>query len=196
MKTKGSSFILVVFEIVLFSIIVFPISIMRAEVPQSLTHVDLIERPGFPISLRIPKIGVDAPIKLMGVTSEGDMEAPKAPQDTGWYKFGPRPGDIGSAVIAGHFGPWKTGGTSAFDDLHELEAGDRIYIEDEEGAVIIFVVRESRSFGENDDASSVFTSNDGKAHLNLITCEGVWNKARKSYSNRLIVFTDKEIDLP
>jgi len=35
-------------------------------------------------------------------------------------------------------------------------------------------------------------SSDAKAHLNLITCEGVWDKVSKSYSKRLVVFTDRE----
>jgi hypothetical protein len=55
-----------------------------------------------------------------------------------------------------------------------------------------FVVRESRSFNPNADASDVFNSNDEKSHLNLITCEGSWNKDSKSYSQRLVIFTDKE----
>jgi hypothetical protein len=37
----------------------------------------------------------------------------------------------------------------------------------------------------------VFASNDGGAHLNLITCAGEWNKGKKSYSERLVVFADK-----
>ncbi|MFZ2299818.1 MAG: class F sortase [Candidatus Moraniibacteriota bacterium] len=54
------------------------------------------------------------------------------------------------------------------------------------------MVRESRSFDPDADALDVFSSDDGKAHLNLITCEGVWDKASKRYSKRLVVFTDKE----
>jgi len=35
-------------------------------------------------------------------------------------------------------------------------------------------------------------SNDGKAHLNLITCAGVWDEVEKSHSSRLVVFADME----
>jgi hypothetical protein len=53
-------------------------------------------------------------------------------------------------------------------------------------------VRELRTYGPDEYASAVFRSSDGKAHLNLITCEGTWNSAQKSFSNRLVVFADKE----
>lgn len=54
------------------------------------------------------------------------------------------------------------------------------------------MVRELRTYGPKDDVTNVFNSSDGQAHLNLITCEGIWDKASKSYSKRLVIFTDKE----
>lgn len=119
------------------------------------------------------------------------MEAPNGPKNTGWYKLGPRPGDVGSAVIAGHYGQWKSGEGSVFDNLHKLQKGDKIYIQDEKGTITAFAVRESRTYGRDDDATSVFAANDGLAHLNLITCEGAWNEVEKGRLYRLVVFTDK-----
>lgn len=148
--------------------------------------------PGLPVRLKIPKINVDAAIDPMGTTQSGDMDVPSEPGNAGWYEGGPRPGENGSAVIDGHYGRWKNGEGSVFDDLSNLEKGDVISVEDENGATTSFVVRESRSYDPDSDASDVFESNDGKSHLNLITCEGTWNKVSKSYSQRLIVFSDKE----
>jgi sortase A len=79
-----------------------------------------------------------------------------------------------------------------FDDLHELRPGDKLSVEDDKGTVISFVVREIRSYDYNANAPEVFNSSDGKSHLNLITCEGVWNQATQNYSQRLVVFTDRE----
>lgn len=146
---------------------------------------------GLPVRLTISTIGVDAAVEYVGVTPDGAMDVPKGPQDVAWFQFGPHPGEIGSAVIAGHYG-WKDNMPAVFDDLSKLRKGDAIYIEDERGVLTTFIVRESRLLGEDEDASSVFVSSDGKAHLNLITCEGVWNAAAKSYSKRLVVFADKE----
>jgi LPXTG-site transpeptidase (sortase) family protein len=142
--------------------------------------------------LKIPTINVNASIEPMGVTKDGAMEAPSDAEDVGWYAFGPRPGDNGSAVIDGHYGHWKNGDVSVFDDLNKLIPGDKIYVEDKNGVTAAFVVRELRTYDSNADALDVFNSNDGKPHLNIIACAGTWNKNLKTYSNRLVVFTDKE----
>ena len=144
-----------------------------------------------PVRLKIPSINVDAPVEYVGLTPDGAMDVPKGPVNVAWYNLGPRPGENGSAVIAGHYG-WKNNIPAVFDNLHKLRKGDKIYIEDEKGANIIFVVREIQIYDKNEDASGVFYSSDGKAHLNFVTCTGVWNKAEKTRSDRLIVFTDKE----
>ena len=157
------------------------------QIPQDLKRASQ----GLPIRLRIPKIGVDAAFEYVGLTPDGAVGVPSGPASVAWFNLGPRPGEKGSAVIDGHYG-WKNGIPAAFDNLYKLQKGDELYIEDEKGAVTTFVVRELRTYGENEDASGVFGSSDGKAHLNLITCEGVWSAAKKSYSDRLVVFTDKE----
>lgn len=146
---------------------------------------------GLPINLKIPKIGVNAAIEYVGLTSQGAMDVPKVPKNAAWFNLGPRPGEKGSAVIAGHFG-WKNNIPAIFDNLSKLHKGDKIYVVDKNGVTTTFVVRELRTFSESDDSSAVFGSSDGKSHLNLVTCEGAWNKTKKSYSKRLVVFTDKE----
>ncbi|TSC81971.1 MAG: hypothetical protein G01um101420_754 [Parcubacteria group bacterium Gr01-1014_20] len=148
---------------------------------------------GLPVRLKIPSINVDAPVEYVGLTPNGAMDAPKESANVAWFNQGPLPGESGSAVIAGHFG-WKNGKASVFDDLHKLRKGDKLSVEDGKGAVTTFVVRESRRYDPKADASDVFGSSDGKTHLNLVTCEGVWDKASKTYSQRLVVFTDKEVE--
>ncbi len=145
-----------------------------------------------PSRLKIPNISVDAPIIYVGLTSDGAMDTPKGPSEVAWYKLGPRPGENGNAVISGHYGRWVSGEGSVFDNLNKLIAGDKIYIEDEKGATITFVVRESRRFDPAADATEVFISSDGKAHLNIVTCEGTWDPINKTFSNRLIIFADKQ----
>jgi len=152
-----------------------------------------MEDSGIPKRLRIPKINVDTTIESVGLTPQGAMEAPAGPSGVAWFNLGPQPGEHGTAVIDGHSG-WKNGIPAIFDNLNQLQKGDRIYVEDEAGRTTTFVVREVRTYGKNEDPSDVFSSSDGKAHLNLITCKGVWNSAEKSYSDRLVVFTDREME--
>jgi LPXTG-site transpeptidase (sortase) family protein len=146
---------------------------------------------GLPVRLKIPAINVDAVVEYVGLTSDGAMDIPKGPNDVAWFQPGLRPGEIGSAVISGHYG-WKDNIPAVFDNLHKLQKGDQIYIEDNKGVVIVFIVRESRLYNWDANASDVFDSSDKKAHLNLITCDGSWDKVQRNYSNRLVVFTDKE----
>lgn len=170
----------------------FSIPINEQEVNSRLTSgAGLPEQVGKPVRLKIPAINADSAFEYVGLTPLGAMDVPKSPSNVAWYDLGPRPGESGNAVIAGHYG-WKDGKPAVFDNLYKLQKGDKISVEGDMGAITIFVVRELRSYGEKQDASDVFTSKDGKAHLVLITCEGVWNKTQKSYSKRLVVFADKE----
>lgn len=148
-------------------------------------------RQALPVRLKITSIGVNSLIENVGLTSGGAMDVPKDVDNIGWFNLGPRPGEIGTAVVDGHYGISK-GKASAFDNLYKLRQGDKISVEDEKGGITIFVVRGNRRYDPKANATSVFSSSDGKSHLNLITCEGVWDEISKSYSQRLVVFADKE----
>ncbi|MDP2648549.1 MAG: class F sortase [bacterium] len=157
----------------------------------SVASVESVQtRSKLPTRLIIPKINVNATLEYVGLTAHGEMDVPEDPGNAAWLSVGPRPGEEGTAVIDGHYG-WEDGIPSVFDELTKLQQGDKVYVDDEKGATVTFVVREIRVYGVNEVASEVFASNDGKAHLNLITCEGVWNADQKNYSKRLVVFTDK-----
>lgn len=155
--------------------------------------IDKQEEPsvGLPMRLKIPSIAINVSLEYVDVTESGTMDIPKNVNNVGWFQPGKLPGEIGNAVMAGHYGSYA-GKPSVFDNLHKLTKGDKIYVEDNNGETITFVVQEIRSYDPQADASEVFSSDDEKSHLNLITCEGIWNKDAKSYSSRLVVFTDKE----
>lgn len=146
---------------------------------------------GTPTLLLIPRIHVNATLESVGLTARGAVDTPKGPASPAWYSLGPRPGAVGNAVIVGHYG-WKNNIPAVFDHLAQINIGDRITVLDANGNELVFVVRKLHTYGARDTATEVFLSDDGKAHLNLITCSGVWNKKNKSYSTRLVVFADKE----
>lgn len=156
----------------------------QAIVPAEAVAIDLAG----PVRIKIPRIGVNTSIERVGLAPDGSMDVPKQPRNTAWYALGPRPGEAGSAIIAGHV-DWA-GSAAVFANLPTLKPGDTITVQDGTGAVSVFVVRESRLYDAAADATEVFVSQDGKAHLNLITCGGVWDKTTKQYSKRFIVFTD------
>jgi len=145
-----------------------------------------------PIRLVIPIIKVDTTINYVGLTTDGAMDIDKDPDRVAWYEFGPRPGDEGNAVIAGHYG-WIGDKGAVFNELHTLKKGDLISVIDKKGVTINFIVSKSQKYDPEADATSVFKSIDGKSHLNLITCNGVWESSKNTYTERLVIFSDKEI---
>ncbi len=55
-----------------------------------------------PTGLSIPAIGLQASTVPLGRNPDGSAEVPTGTTYTGWYDLGPKPGDVGPAVIIGH----------------------------------------------------------------------------------------------
>lgn len=174
-------------------LIFFPVSAKSITPAKIATSVAPI-KPELPVRFKIPKLNIDTSVESVGLTKDGAMDSPVGPMPVGWFNLGPRLGEIGSVVIDGHSG-WKNGIPAVFDNLYKLKKGDKIYVENGKGVITTFMVRESRKYNPSADARDVFFSNDGKSHLNLITCTGVWDPVAKSHSERLVVFADKVIGL-
>ena len=184
---------LLVIAFAVFSLLLFYYSPLGANgklIPQSsVFQSQLISKvfTGLPVRLKIPSINVDAAIEYVGLTSKREMEVPINTVDVGWFDLGPRPGEKGSAVMAGHFNG-RNGEAGVFANLYKLKQGDKLYTEDSKGMSTAFVVRESRTY-DSGYADDVFSRSDG-TYLNLITCDGVWDGVKKSYNKRLVVFAD------
>ncbi|MDO8557329.1 MAG: sortase [Candidatus Jorgensenbacteria bacterium] len=148
---------------------------------------------GSPVRLKIPKLNIDAGFQYNGLKSDGTMEIPNNVTDVGWFTGSPRPGEKGSSIVTGHVAQIRGGimtKPGVFSNLSELKIGDKLYVLNDKGESIAFVVRESRVYDPTADATDIFTPGDGGIHLNLITCEGSWNPEKLSYTQRLVVFTD------
>jgi LPXTG-site transpeptidase (sortase) family protein len=146
---------------------------------------------GLPMDLKIPAIGVDTSIEYTGLTTNGDMKVPTSPNDVGWYKYGAIPGDVGSAVIAGHI-VGSRGEPAVFAHLNKLQKGDLLQVVDAKKQTASFTVREIKTYDQQAQHSEVFDSGAG-THLNIITCAGEWDSAHHHYLERLVVFADKEV---
>ena len=144
---------------------------------------------GLPVRLQIAKMRVDAKVTYMGITKEGNMSVPPNVVDAGWYKYSNLPGATGTAVVAGHLDGLR-GEPGVFSSLSSLTAGDKVTIIDSNNKPIVFVVRELKTYDQNEQPKEVFTSTSG-SHLNLITCAGSWNSTDHRFAKRLVVFTDK-----
>jgi LPXTG-site transpeptidase (sortase) family protein len=139
-----------------------------------------------PVAISIPAIGLGQPLVLLGLEPDGTMEVPGDFAAVGWFRFGPRPGENGPAVIAGHIDS-KTG-PAAFYRLHELEAGDEVRVTREDGSVARFVVRETQSFAKRSFPTERVFGPTARPELRLITCTGAFDWSRRSYVENLVVF--------
>lgn len=140
-----------------------------------------------PARLRIPSIGVDAPVVEVKTTKSGAMDTPKSIWDIGWYEPGTKPGGLGSAVMTGHVDGPNT--PAIFWDLKKVKAGEKIYVQDQKGTQLTFEVVETEIYPYDEaPLDRIFVTNDD-VYLNLITCNGTFDRKSNNYDKRLVVYT-------
>jgi sortase A len=169
-----------------------PITKEVASVPAAAPEEFEIEEepyiPAHPVSITIPAINVHAPVEHVGLDDEQKMDVPQHDDNVGWYKYGAIPGQTGNAVLAGHLD--STTGPSVFYHLHTLTAGDEIIVTDTDNIQHRFSVIETASYPLADfPMDAVFGQHDG-IRLNLITCEGTFNRSSQLYSHRTVVYAE------
>lgn len=142
---------------------------------------------GTPARIRIPAIGVDAEVVDVGVGKSGNMAVPYTYTQAGWYRYGPEPGQEGSAVLDGHVDN-GFGIPAVFARLGELKAGDDLYIDTINGNTLRFTVEEAGSYAVGDAPLQKIFNRSDKPRLNLITCEGSWLPDEKMYDERRVVY--------
>lgn len=139
---------------------------------------------GDPLRVRIPAIGVVAPLVRLGLNADRTLEVPGY-EAAGWYTGASRPGNPGPSVIAAHVDS-KTG-PAVFYRLRDLAPGDLIHVDYHEGSVT-FSVRTSESFPKSSfPTPRVYGPTEG-SELRLITCDGTFDRTARSYRSNLVVW--------
>ncbi len=137
-----------------------------------------------PTRVEIPAIGVDAPIVGVGVQpGTKEVEVPDIHR-VGWYRFGPSPGETGSAVLVGHVDGDGSPGT--FWRLGQLAPGDHITIDYEGAAPRDFVVTGRQQVRKSELPAELF-SRAGPPRLALITCGGAFNNTSHHYEDNVVI---------
>lgn len=140
-----------------------------------------------PKKLRIEKLKIDASLEHVGMDDKGNMDVPKEPMNAAWYQLGFAPGEKGSAVIAGHFDD-PNGDPAVFYSLDKLRSGDEIDVELQSGKTLTYIVEKTaRHPFDSFPLQEVFNTTD-KPRLNLITCDGVFDKSQSTYLHRFVVY--------
>ena len=137
-----------------------------------------------PVSLSIPKIGVQSTLVRLGLDGNGEMETPPPPV-AGWFTRGATPGALGPAVIAGHV-TWN--GPAVFYRLDSMRRGDQVTVTRKDGKVAIFTVSRVARYSKSQFPSRAVYGAIDHAGLRLITCGGTYDAARHRYLDNVIVF--------
>ena len=138
-----------------------------------------------PVRVEVPSIGADGPVRPGGVDASGGLEIPGEAKELVWWKYGPTPGDPGSAVIAGHL-DWKHI-AGVFNRLDEVQPGDMVTVTYASGGTQAFVVDTVELVDKPAVAVNGTFSRDGEPVLRLVTCGGDFDYDVHHYRSNVVV---------
>ena len=140
-----------------------------------------------PVELTVPAISLTVSLSTLGLNADGTVQVPTDVQQPGWFRLGPTPGQIGSAVILGHVD--SSAGPGVFFKLPSLVAGDLVNVGLADGVTAEFKVTSVATYLKaNFPAQSVYASN-GSSALQLVTCGGTFDSATGHYLSNIVVYT-------
>lgn len=143
--------------------------------------------PSPPLRIRIPAIGVNAPLMGLGLTPTGSLDAPPAEREdlAGWYEAGTAPGETGTAIVAGHVD--NADGPSVFYRLGALEKGGAIEVERRDGSTATFTVDAVEVYDTDHFPDEKVYGAAPRPELRVITCGGRYSP-RTGYEGNVVVF--------
>jgi hypothetical protein len=139
-----------------------------------------------PTRLRVPAAAIDAPLGRVGLDPTGALDVPADGATAGWYAHGPAPGAPGPAVLTGHVD--GRGAPAVFGRLHELRAGDAVFVDRADGSTVRFVVSGVARHPKQAFPTAAVYGPTARAEVRLITCGGAFDRATGSYLDNVIVW--------
>lgn len=158
----------------------------EAAAPQAATTVPPVAR-SVPVKLQIPAIGLAVSVSELGLNSDGTVEVPSDIQEPGWFRLGPSPGQIGSAVILGHVDSYQ--GPAVFFQLRTLQSGDRVDVLLADGVMTHFVVTSVVMYPKTQFPDQQVYGSHGYSALQLVTCGGTFDNQTGHYLSNVVVYT-------
>jgi sortase (surface protein transpeptidase) len=139
-----------------------------------------------PVALTIPSIGVQTSLVDLGLAADGTLQVPSSTAVAGWYTGSPRPGAVGSAVIAGHID--SKAGPGVFFRLSSLRPGDRVYVRRADATLAEFTVTTVSKYSKDSFPTEAVYGAVPDSELRLITCGGTFDYATGSYLSNTVVY--------
>lgn len=151
--------------------------------------------------MRIPAIGVDAPIGVRVVGPDGQMADPTGPSDVVWYDFqnfpgfGGVPGAGNNAIFAGHvdraayldYAGVNYIGAGIFYSLSDLDPGDIIELTIGDTTLQYMVAWKQNVDATEAQWADLMSSDVGIDSITLITCGGQFDAETHGYTKRTLV---------
>lgn len=136
-----------------------------------------------PQKISIPAINAQSSLVPLGLNPDGTAEVPplNQPQQAGWYKLGPKPGQVGPAVILGHINGDHHPGI--FAHLSQLKPGDEIDVD-----AFKFTVTEVQDASKGAFPANRVYGTTTDPELRVITCGGSFDYASGNYRDNIIVY--------
>jgi hypothetical protein len=140
---------------------------------------------GPPTDVRIPRIKVNTTIVPLGLDQSHRLIPPTSFTQVGWYAGGTVPGDIGPAILAGHYDNAISG--TVFYRLHSLRPGDVIQVK-RGGTWLNFTVVSTGEYSKQDFPTARVYGPTPDPELRVITCGGTFNGRVGSYDDNIVVY--------
>lgn len=139
-----------------------------------------------PAFISIPAISTTSPLIQLGLTADRTLEVPVDFGTAGWYRLGPRPGDPGPAVIAGHLDSYS--GPAVFARLDQVKPGDQVLVTRRDGSTLEFAVTRIDQYPKRAFPTRQVYGPTDAPELRIITCGGTFDRSAGSYRNNTVVY--------
>ncbi|WP_432938031.1 class F sortase [Kribbella sp. CA-253562] len=140
-----------------------------------------------PDRVTIPSIGLELPVRAVGVAADGQMELPVNPAVVGWYRFGPVPADQQGAVVLGGHLDSREYGVGPLVRLRKLRVGALIEVRTTDGGTARYQVEGVRDVDKQKLAVGELFARTGARRLHLVTCGGPYDPNGGGYRDNLVV---------
>lgn len=140
-----------------------------------------------PVALSIPAIGVSVLVSQLGLNPDQTVQVPTDFQVPGWYRLGPSPGQVGSAVILGHVDSYQ--GPAVFFNIRQLVVGDAVDVTLADGVVADFAVTSVAMYPKDQFPAQQVYGSHGSIGLQLVTCGGTFDSQTGHYLSNIVAYT-------
>ena len=141
-----------------------------------------------PQRLRVPSIGLDAPIVPIGLDPTGALAVPEKVDVAGWWSGGPIPGEAGPTVVVGHYDSKTAAGV--FEHLPEVGVGNVITVERSDGWKYRYRVTSSERIAKSAFPTGRVYGATAATALRLVTCGGRFDRSTGHYVDNVIVYAE------